>query len=78
MYIFLIIVHVCRMHVVASNVCRRYCPLFKSGVESLGNQLLLVEVEKSEAESVELKSEAESLSTAMEILVCIVKILTIS
>ena len=52
--------------------------MFKSGVESLGNQLLLVEVERSEAESVELKSEAESLSTAMEILVCIVKILTIS
>lgn len=44
--------------------------MFKPGVESLGNQLLLVEIERSEAESVEMQSEVESLSIAMEVLVC--------
>lgn len=42
--------------------------MFKPGVESLGNQLLLVEIERSEAESVEMQSEVESLS--IEVLVC--------
>ena len=51
-------------------VCSGCYPVFKAGEASLGNQLLVVQVEKSVTESQEPQSAANDLSTVLEILVC--------
>ena len=46
-----------------------YYPVFKTGVASLGNQLVQVEIAKCRAELSELQSKVDQLHAVLEILV---------